>query len=334
MKTFNCLLLTLAVCSSLQSQILGNYKRQQNATFSEVKTTLGITNQYRSVAKAATISGENTMEVSINALSNQKASAYTAIFNVVQLGQTAESTNAALSNRIESFTGGLKSIGLADGDIYVDLVNFLPKYEFDVSKKLFSKKSFKEIPIGFELQKNVHIRFTDPSLLDKILSAAAAQEIYDIVKVDYFVSNSDEIYAELRATALNYLNDIKRQYLAIGIELDSAYVITGENAWVAYPNDRYQSYQAFSSQKLTTQQKQDSKIDQVDKPVSRFYDAIAANDYDIVINPEILEPAVQYSYNLVVRFTLPERIPKRKVERQKEFILVTPEGEVKTLKIQ
>ncbi|MEL6720534.1 MAG: SIMPL domain-containing protein, partial [Bacteroidota bacterium] len=120
----------------------------------------------------------------------------------------------------------------------------------------------------------------------------------------------------------------------LNISLDSAYVITAENAWVAYPGDRYESYQAYSAQKLSSKQQTSSKIDKVDKPVSRFYDAIPANDYDIVINPQILEPAVQFSYNLVLRFTLPERIPNTKVEMQKEFLLVTPEGVVKRLKIE
>ena len=59
-----------------------------------------------------------------------------------------------------------------------------------------------------------------------------------------------------------------------------------------------------------------------------------SNDYDLVINPEILEPAVQFSYNLVVRFTLPERRPLEKTTVKKEFIMVTPTGEVKTLKVE
>ncbi len=79
--------------------------------------------------------------------------------------------------------------GHPDGDIYVDMVNFFPKYEYDVSKKLFSKKTYTEIPKGFELQKNIHIRYTAPALLDRIVTAAARQEIYDIVKVDYFVKD-------------------------------------------------------------------------------------------------------------------------------------------------
>ena len=337
MKTNYTLVVFLLFSFSLSAQILGNYKRKnsiQNFEANQIQSNeFGPSAQYRSVAKAANIVGNNILDISINALSNQKADTYTAIFNVTQLGATAEQTNSALANRIDPFINELKSIGIADDAIYVDIVNFLPKYEFDVSKKLFSKKSYKEIPIGFELQKNVHIRFTDPSMMDQMITAAAKQEIYDIVKVDYFVANPEEKYSELRQATMVYLEKIKNQYKSVGIELDSAYLITGENAWVAYPGDRYESYKAYSGQSLSAQQRVDAKVDKIDKPISRFYDAVPANDYDIVINPEILEPSVQFSYNLLVRFTLPERIPQRRVERQKEYVLVTPDGEVKTLEV-
>jgi hypothetical protein len=110
--------------------------------------------------------------------------------------------------------------------------------------------------------------------------------------------------------------------------------MTAENAWVAYPINRYETYQAYSIQKLDAEEKNNAVISTADKPVSRFYNAVPGNDYDLVINPEILEPAVQFTYNLVVRFTFPERKPATKTDTKKEFILVTPTGEVKSLKIE
>ena len=241
-------------------------------------------------------------------------------------------TNALLNTRLEGFTKALTALGIPAADVYVDMVNFLPKYEYDISKKLFSKKTYTEIPKGFEMQKNVHIRYANPALLERIVTAAAAQEIYDIVKVDYFVKDAEGIYSELRETTFAYLQKIIKQYKTLGIELDSAYTITAENAWVAYPINRYESYRAFSTQRLDFDE--NSKVNSADKVTSRFYNAVPANDYDIVINPEILEPAVQFSYNLVARFTLPERIPAQKTTVKKEFIMVTPNGEVRTLKIE
>ena len=311
---------------SAAAQVMGNYAEQQQ-TYQNVRFNA----QYRGIPKAAQFLGDNQLEITINALSNQKAGSYTAIFNIVQAGKTADETNALLNNRLDGFLKDLGALGIPTGDIYVDMVNFLPKYEYDVSKKLFSKKTFTEIPKGFELQKNVHIRYTAPALLDRIVTAAARQEIYDIVKVDYFVKDPESVYSQLRESAFKYLKTIENQYRTLGIHLDSAYSITAENAWVAYPINRYESYQAFSSPRIDDDK---AVVNSADKHTSRFYNAVPANDYDIVINPEILEPAIQFSYNLVIRFTLPERKPLEKTTVKKEFIMLTPAGDVKSLKIE
>lgn len=325
--------------ASLWGQTMGNYgvqkqQQQMNETGGNYMQQNAVP-QFRAVPKPATVQREgNVVEIGINALSNQKAATYTAIFSVMQVGKTAEETNALLNQRLNAFLESLANMGISKSDVYVDMVNFLPKYEYDVSKKVFSKKTYTEVPKGFELQKNVHIRYKDHTLLDRIVTAAAAQEIFDIVKVDYFVPNAQTIYTQLREAAFKYLSDIKKQYQTIGVRLDSAYVVTGENAWVAYPINRYESYQAFSAQLLEPNEKLSATVNAADKPIARFYNAVPADDYDIVINPEILEPAVQFSYSLIVRFTLPDRKPVTHTETKKEFILVTPNGEVKTLKIE
>lgn len=323
-----CLCLSSALCFQANTgyaQAEGNYQQQTytNANFNA---------QYRAIPRAASIVNDHTLEISINALLNQKADSYTAIFNIVQLGKTTEETNNLLNTRLDALLAGVKALGIPDEDVYVDMVNFLPKYEYDVSKKIFSKKTYTEIPKGYELQKNIHIRYTDPLLLDRIVTAAARQDIYDIVKVDYFVKDPQARYTQLREAAFQYLNQIKKQYQVIGTQLDSAYTISAENAWVAYPLNRYESYKAYAAQRLDDND--NVKVYSADKTTSRFYNAVPANDYDIVINPEILEPAVQFSYNLMVRFTMPERVPAQKTVVKKEFLLVTPNGEVKTLKIE
>lgn len=325
MKKALLLLLSCLCTATAFSQAEGNFQQQTytNANFNA---------QYRALPRAATILDDNRIEISINALLNQQADSYMAIFNVVQVGKTADETNALLNSRLDALLASLKALGIPEADIYVDMVNFLPKYEYDMSKKLFSRKTYTEIPKGFELQKNIHIRYTTPALLDRIVTAAARQEIYDIVKVDYQVKNPQAHYAQLREAAFQYLNQIKKQYLNVSIRLDSAYTITAENAWVAYPINRYQSYQAYASQRLDDTD--NGKVNYADKTTSRFYNAVPANDYDIVINPGILEPAVQFSYNLLVRFTLPAYKPAEKTVLKKEFVLVTPTGEVKSLKIE
>ncbi len=326
----------LCLCSlSISAQVMGNYGSSVQSNYGMNAPASGnVQAQFRAIPKEARIIGDNILEISINALSNKPADSYVAIFNLVQVGKTADETNTLMNARINGFTTALKAMGVSEADIYVDMVNFVPKYEYDVTKKLFSKKNYTETPKGFELQKNVHVRYKKANILDDIVTAAAKNEIFDIVKVDYFVNDPQKVYQELRRKTFEYLSEVKGFYRSV-LPIDSAYVITAENAWVAYPPNRYESYQVFCTQSLDVD-RSDVVVKNVEKTTSRFYNAIPGNDYDIILNPEILEPAVQFSYSIVVRFTLPERKPpvKTEVVQRKEFVLITPTGEVKTLKIE
>jgi len=145
-KMKKCLLLTLllAVVSTVLAQVMGNYGAQQQ-TYQNITPNA----QFRAIPKSATFLQNNELEISINALSNQKAGSYTAIFSMLQVGKTADETNTLLNVRLDGFLAELKNIGIPTDDIYVDMVNFLPKYEYDMSKKLFSKRTYTEIPKGF-----------------------------------------------------------------------------------------------------------------------------------------------------------------------------------------
>lgn len=305
----------------LMGQAAGNYMQYNNFDPSQNA-------RFQSVSKSARLVSDNVAEIKINALYNKKAASYVAVFSILQLGRTTEEANTLLNNRLNAFVNAVKALGVPASDVYVDMVNFLPKYEIDATKKLFSKKTYTEVPKGFELQKNVHIRYTDPAVLDRVVTAAAAQEIYDLVKVDYFDDNPTATYEELRQKSFDYLAKVRGDFRNAGIELDSAFIIAAENTWVAFPGNRYESYQAYSTQSFDPIDK-NAAISMVDKPVSRFYNAVPSNDYDIIIHPEILEPVIQYSYNLVVRFTLPTKTKTQ----PKSYFIITPSGQLQPVKL-
>ena len=92
-----CLLCTIAV-----AQVQGNFKRRANESNEPQQYNNAVISQtnvgrpYSAVNKMALIAGENIVEFRVNALSNQRADSYTAIFNIVQLGKTAEEANTCL----------------------------------------------------------------------------------------------------------------------------------------------------------------------------------------------------------------------------------------------
>jgi hypothetical protein len=163
--------------------------------------------------------------------------------------------------------------------------------------------------------------------LDKIVTAAANNEIYDFIKLEYFVENNAQKYTDLRDAAVKYMKLKIENFKQLGINLDTVYHIISEKSSVVYPIDRYESYQAFTG---TSMEAMKSKtVVSVRKPKTMFYNKLPYHKFDIVINPGIIEPAVQFTYSLTLKYVVKDK-PKK---TEKEFILVTPEGIVKTLKI-
>lgn len=304
-----------------------NYDKNSNANANAnqaLKTASALPN--------AVWTDDRTVTLEVNALCNQLASLYTVIFNIKQLGQTAEEADRLFNERYETFVSNLIVADIRRDDIFLDMVSFVPVYEFEEEKKLFSKKTYNEIPKGFEIQQNVHIKYKDGRTLGKMVSAAAKSEIYDIVKVDYFVENTEEIYQDLRKRSVDFINKEIQQFELLGLELDEAYRMAAEEEKAVYPTDRYSSYKAFSSQSLDGTSI--GKVISTDKATTMYYDKISYDEFEIIVNPSVLEPAVQFMYNLKVRFRLKQPDPKVEIKREKEFVWLSPAGELKTLKVE
>jgi uncharacterized protein YggE len=315
-------ILIFVSATSLSGQAAGNYRYgQENQYYSQEEYPPAITQ----------ITDDHTLIIDIHGLMNVKADAQMAIFNILQVAPTAREADSISGKRIAGFVKGLKGLGISDADIFIDFISQVPIFEYEVEKKLFSK-SYVEIPKGIELQKNIHIVFRNGNLLDRIVSVAALNEIYDLVKVEYYPGNPDDAFRSLREKAISIAKEKLADYEKLGIELDTVYHILAENEAVTYPISRYSNYQGFSSSNLVEKGK--SGVNQVRKPNTLFYNKIPYEQYDFVINPVLLEPAIQYTYNLKVKYIIREAQPRVEVKREKEFILITPEGKITPLKIE
>src|SRR5690606_21526137 len=87
-------------------------------------------------------------------------------------------------------------------EVVTDMISFVPTYAFEAEKKIFNPKTYNEQPTGFELKKNLIIKFKNSNDMDKILAICARQEIYDLAKVDYVTSNYDQIHDAMQAKAI------------------------------------------------------------------------------------------------------------------------------------
>jgi uncharacterized protein YggE len=329
MKFILPIILLIICLSDSYAQVRGNanvYERPAaaNATYGNLNVN---NNGNRPRTASATFFNDYISIIKTRVLMNKKADSYTAIFHLTQVAKTTADADKFMNERIDGMKAKLKSLGISEDAIETDIICLVPLFDYEVEKKIFSKK-YNEVPKGFELKKNIHIRYTKSAMLDKIVTAAAQNEIYDLVKVDYFIKDMEAVYDEMRRAAIvNYKKKLQLQK-DLGIKLEDAYRIAVDASNVTFPLECYSSYQAYSSASLDK-----GKTGKVaKKPTSYYYNPITAKGFDVVINSEILEPVVQFTYDLQVKFLI-KRIVETVTQPTivKKFFVIGENGNVSEL---
>lgn len=295
--------------------------------FGQVSGNINYQNQVSFPNQNINVNTPSTTDIyiSVKGLANIKANSYVAIFSVTQVGKTTEEVNELLDRRINPVLTAIKQ--KKGVETYVDMISFVPVYEFKVEKKLFSKKTYNEIPKGFELKKNIHIKYSDPNQLNDFISLLSNQEIYDLVRVDYFSDSIESVKKELMNKAKNIFQEkIKIYETLLGASFDSFEKRINDGFNVMLPVEMYKSYEAFSSSSLNA--KKSAKVNTFDKSTTLYYQPIIDKEFDFVINPVILEPVIQIMYEIKI---YREKKPTQK--NNKEYFIITPNGVMKSLNI-
>lgn len=314
------------------AQHLGNYNNEDFKLSRQNIAMSGNANIYNPVVQQQInkiLYPTNVLSIDVKALQNVKAVTYTAVFNLSQIGETAEQANRLINDRINGVRQKLKSLGILEKDIVIDVISFVPNYEIEVQKKLFSK-SYTEVPSGFELQQNIHIQFTKTNQFEDILTACAENEIYNLVKVDYFIENIAEVYRNLQAQLLKLIDEKKAYYKLLGFNLEDYDVSIADDKYCYFPKDFYRSYQAFNSTSFEALKK-DKGVTTVKKQTSYYYEPLSYQNYDLVINPAILEPVIQIGMNIKLQYNpKPKEATKpiTKTELVHKYYVVSPNGTI------
>lgn len=311
MKNIFLFLICAAFYNSVFGQAAGNWVVNQSNASVNYKEKSSFDNSYDYDGKPSAkykynysyaSEKDTVIELETSVLMNVKADSYLAIFGVSQVSDKIETCHEMINARISTFVANLKSFGINTDDVYIDFISQIPVFEIEVEKKLFSK-SYNEIPKGFEVKKNIHIKYKDQKLAEKLLIEAAKNEIYDIVKVDFIVNNNDLIYDSLRNCAIRLMNKKVKEFKKMGLKFEAVYQSVSEDISGTYPLERYSKYAAFNDPSLNVVTKS-SKYASTSHNISLFYNKLPYNEFDFVINPVVIEPVVQYAYKLKQKFVL------------------------------
>ena len=322
----------LFIFSISSAQHKGNYEDQDFLISRQNVLLSGNAHTYNPTVQQQlnkSLNPSTTLFIDIKALQNVTAATYTAVFNISQIGETAEETNRLVNERIDNIKDKLKLKGILSKDIVKDVISFVPVYEIEVEKKLFSK-TYTEVPKGFELQQNIHIQFTNTNQFEDILTACAENEIYNLVKVDYFIDNIAEVYKNLQSEILKLVEDKKAYYKTLGFDLSKYDVSIADDKFCYFPKDFYRSYQAFNSVSFEALKK-DKGITTAKKQTSYYYQPLTYQDYDLVINPSIVEPVTQVGMNIKLQFTPKPKEEQKtitKTELVHKYYVVSPNGTI------
>lgn len=290
-----------------------------------------VTNTY------STYSSGNEHIVRVNVLYNANPQNYTAIFHINQAGKKVAELDSLLQNRVNKFIGMASKIGIKKDNFFLDMIALVPI--FDREKRIFSK-SYIQVPKGFEMQKNIHVRYHDPAQLDQLYSMAAQCEIYDLIKVEYQYDSTDVANQIIREKANAILSKKLKMLSNMGIKLDTCYRTMTEQQNQSFPTDRYTRYQPLAVSSIDDEGSSDAaKI--AANPISRstlFYNQVSTDGFDAIINPSPLKPGIQFVYTLEVHYRRVEPVnvitKYQQGENTKEVYLITPQGTVNKIPVK
>ena len=231
-------------------------------------------------------------------LTNLKPDAFVVVFGVNDEGSNAASSNEKVNTKIGNLIQRIKPLGIDSSNVFIDFITQNRVYDFTVSGTQAT-----ESLTGFETKKTVAIRYKDRGLFERIVSAAADSRIFDLIKVDYIVSDFDAVRAGLFDAAAKMVKSKEQRYAnALGVTFN-VIGLSIEKYDVSYPAEAYQRYQAYETGDASVENNQgaSSRVEKR-KSFTFFYEPFEGGSFDSVLAPMGLEPMVQFSIYLRMQY--------------------------------
>ena len=257
----------------------------------------------RHIAKDDQPPTSTTSFIEANVLLNEKAAEYVVTFGLVAEGKTVEECSQRMENTVKEIRDGLRKLAVADQDVFVDYITQTKIYGYEITENLAEEKL-----VGFELKKNLSIHYTDHSQLDRFVGVAAKSGVHDLIKVDYLLKDLPAIQDRLMDEAAKVIKRKAARYESLlGTKVRPSPQIYAERYATYFPSKQYDSYTAFGAEGIASggePNRQTHTIKSARKTRTFYFNGLDANGFDAVINPVILEPVVQVTLYLKVKYEI------------------------------
>ncbi len=271
------------------SQSGGNAKAEQNER------------NKRALAQTEIPPTANSMFLEASVLMNVKADEFVAVFGVSQECATIPECNQKMDTTVSAYSSELRQLNINSDDLFVDFAAQNKIYAYEVAAGIAKEKL-----VGFELKKNISIHYKDKALLDKLVVAASRSKIFDLIKVDYIVKDTSGVQNRLVEEAARVIKQKEARYeKLLGIRLQSPAQVYAEKPSIYFPTEMYDSYTAYESEEISSDYyRQRYTVQGARKSRTFFFNALNADGFDHVINPVVIEPVVQFTLYLKVKYEI------------------------------
>jgi uncharacterized protein YggE len=247
---------------------------------------------------------DTTMFVDASVLMNVKADEFVATFGVAEEAETVESCQEKMDATIATFTEAIRPLGVGPGALFVDFAAQTKVYGYKVEGTLA-----REHLTGFELKKTVAVRYRDKALIDRLVVAASRAKVYDLIKVDYVVTDLAPIQERLAEAAAAVVKaKTARHERLLGIKLRAVPQVYAERSSAYFPTEMYDSYTAGESEAVSGgPDRSRTTVQSLRKSRTFYYNPLNADGFDRVIDPVVLEPVVQFTLYLKLKYEIETR---------------------------
>jgi hypothetical protein len=108
----------------------------------------------------------------------------------------------------------------------------------------------------------------------------------------------------MRVAAAVIKQKTARNEQLLGIHLQQPAQVYAERPAIHYPTDMYDSYVAAEADAIARPNLQRYTVEQARKPRTFYFNALTGDGFDRVVNPVVLEPVVQFTLYVKVKYEL------------------------------
>lgn len=295
---FFLLLITTTISSEISGQIYKDILDDPTRDWESSSRTKPEGNSFSPRKRAVALS-DSTFLISGRILMNLDADAYKLTLSLHETAQSVDACQEVMDTKIALFNAKIVRLGIETDAIYIDAIAQYPVYDYDIERKVATQEK-----VGYEINKNIIIRFDSLSKLKEILSLAAECEIYDAVKLDYIIHDLDSVYETLFLEASEVIQKKKSLYLQLtNLAIEDQAMVFSEQFQFVFPNQLYEGYQAFESSEVDVRgYRARAIIEQEKKKTLRYYEGVSFSGFDRIIHPDKVSIGLQAIFEIQLIF--------------------------------